>query len=445
MESKKCTQWRARGSPKKSETSISDRIPWKILFSCLTVLIVCNFLSLSHADGPPPGWRQVNEDGFVSGLAPTDNIHLFVFDEKLYAHNANGFFRMNNPITKSWTKLTPPSPPSGPGPAPDKLIVLGDYLYSQCSGELYWIQKGNDPDGPQWHKVTSTPVSPSPMTVFAGRIFGVRYTSWDTFQIWWTPHIGVNTAWWTLGADNSFGDPTNNTSLDIMIVYNGHIYAGVGTLGGTYGDPTYYGSGVEIWESSTGSDGTWSQVNVDGFNTLFPGCVYQGTPNEVCYFPIHQVIGSAAVYQAPGDSQEYLYIGTKSHYGAEIWRYDGTGVSGWANVTPPWAGPCLFGCGPGRNEDMHVYKKQLYLAEGFPTANLGKYDGISWSQVITGPEFAGLPHPLSPNIIRLCSLAALKGKLYLSAGPNVSGDQGDQVWGYPFITIAPLYMPLLLD
>ena len=35
---------------------------------------------------------------------------------------------------------------------------------------------------------------------------------------------------------------------------------------------------------------------------------------------------------------------------------------------------------------MVVYGDDLYLAEGFPSGNLGKYDGKTWSIVVKGHE-----------------------------------------------------------
>jgi hypothetical protein len=106
--------------------------------------------------------------------------------------------------------------------------------------------------------------------------------------------------------------------------------------------------------------------------------------------------------------QGYLYIGTKSHRGAEIWRYDEKGKAGWTNVTPAWAGPNKpYAGGPGRNEAMVIFKDRLYLAEGFPTANLAKFDGTNWSTVVNGP------HPFYPLNGGLLCLAVLKNHIYV--------------------------------
>ena len=338
---------------------------------------------------------------------------------------------MDNAELKNWAKLTPPVPPSGPGQSPSIYIPFNNYLYVWNKNQLWWIEKGKDPNGPNWKRVKSlglpTGQSPIPMVIFGNNIYGVHYTSSNGFEIWRTSNTGLETANWDCVVKNSFGDPQNNQSVDVMTVFNGHIYVGIGTLNkfGSFGNPSYYGTGVEIWESSAGDLGSWSQVNVDGFGTKFSGCF-----GQVCNFPIHQVIGSTAVYKPPGQAQEYLYIGTLSHFGAEIWQYDGNGKNGWKNITPPWAGPCQIGCGPGRNLSMSTFQNSLYLAEGFPTANLAKYDGNTWSVIVEGPN------PFDPDNGQLPSLAVFKNRLYVSAGWP-SSKPGDQVWGFPFKTPKP--------
>jgi hypothetical protein len=380
----------------------------------------------------PTNWYRVNYNGFISGYGPSNGVYLFVFEKNMYAYNDDGVFLLKDPIVKDWAQLNLPDPPSGPGDTPDLFMAFGDYLYAYNNAKLWWIQKGKDLASSNWNAVTSIGLpsgeSPYPKVMFNNHIYGIYWnTSSNTFEIWRTGNIGTTTATWQRVVMNSFGDTTNNQWVDIMIEYNNRIYAGVNTLKGTFGDARDYGTGVEIWESTTGNAGSWSQVNVDGFGVIFQGCINPGTQFEVCDFPIHQVLGSAAVYKPPGATQEYLYIGTKTHYGAEIWRYDGTGTSGWQNVTPSWAGPG-WGSSAGRNEAMVVFQGNLYLAEGFPTANLARYNGTSWTIVAAGPN------PFESDNIRLESLAVHNNRLYVTARANTMGIRGDQVWGYPFIS-----------
>jgi hypothetical protein len=392
----------------------------------------------TDASPAPPYWLQVNEDGF--GYDATDwGTELFTFGEHLYAVNEDGLFRMEDPISKDWSQLVPPSPPAGPGPVAS-FKPFGNYLYAAKDHQLWWVQKGADLTA-TWNQVTSVGLpggaGPVPLTMFQGQLYGLyRPGPSQPFEIWRSGDIGQAAMNWQQVVTNSFGDPANNQSVDFMGVFNDHVYAGTDTLGGIFGDPSTYGTGVEIWESPTGNPGTWTQVNIDGFGTTFPGCI-----GATCNFAIHQMIGSWAVYEGPNQTQEYLYVGTKSHFGAEMWRYDGSGLGGWTNVTPPGAGPCPVGCGPGRNEDMAVFQGSLYLAEGFPTAYLMKYDGVNWSIVEPGPN------PLDPDNGGLLSLAVHNDRLYVSTlhEPYAGVTQGDQVWGFPFVIADSMVVEIRVD
>jgi hypothetical protein len=270
--------------------------------------------------------------------------------------------------------------------------------------------------------------SPLPMTVFKCRLYGVYHTSSGTFEIWRSADIGKTVMNWVRVVQNSFGDPTNNKDVDIMAVFNNHIYAGTMTRdpSGSFGDPSTYGDGVEIWESSSGDLGTWTQVNDDGFGTE--------TTVSGNTFRTNQDIGSWAVYKPCNQQQKYLYIGTLAHFGAQVWRYDGTGKTGWTNVSPPWApGPGVIQIGTPtfRFTDMIVFQGCLYVTEGFPSAQLDKYDGTNWS-IEVGDDDPQVP-PFASQNSGLVSLAVLKNKLYVGALCWTSDPQGDQVWGYPFV------------
>ena len=73
---------------------------------------------------------------------------------------------------------------------------------------------------------------------------------------------------------------------------------------------------------------------------------------------------------------------------------------------------------------MVVYGDDLYLAEGFPSGNLGKYDGKTWSIVVKGHE------PFGTQNQGLFSLAVLRDRLYVNTHPKLN--KGTQVWAYPF-------------
>lgn len=373
----------------------------------------------------PTNWVQVNEGGF--GYPPSSSAQggtgLFTFGGHLYAYNEHGLFRMDNLVCRVWEKVFTPA---------DSFRPLGDYLYCMGLKDLWWIKQGEEFSNVNWKQVTSQGLpggaNPWPMTVFKNELYGTYHhydstTGTKTFEIWRSKDIGKTMINWQPVVTNSFDDPQNNKDVDFMGVFNGKIYAGTTTLEGSFGSPQP-AAGVEIWESPTGGPGTWSQINIDGFGT------------EITLMPQNQkirtnhVIGSWTVYKGPNQLQEYLYVGTKSHWGAEVWQYDGKGKSGWKNVTSPWAGPSPtpIGSSPGRNESMTIFQDNLYLAEGYPTGNLAKYDGTNWSVVVSGPN------PFDPQNGGLSSLAVFENHLYTHTlhEPYSGATKGDQVWGYPF-------------
>lgn len=367
-------------------------------------------------------WVQVNKDGF--GYPPDASANaagrLVSSGKYLYAHNEHGVFRMDSLVCKTWEKVF----------APDECFtLLGNLFYSFGSKGLWWIDQGEELTPANWKQVTSKGlpggVSPDPLTTFKGRLYAIhRYqTTAGTplFEIWRSADIGKTVMNWEQLVTQSFGDHQNNHDVDFMGEFNSRIYAGTNTLEGNFGNPQP-AAGVEIWESPTGDAGTWTQVNTDGFGT------------EITLMPQNQkirtnhVIGSWAVYKALNQTQEYLYIGTMSHWGAEVWRYDGKGKAGWKNVTPQWAGPNPLLAYPGRNNSMAVFQDSLYLAEGYPTGNLAKYDGTNWSIVVTGPN------PFDPQNGGLSSSAVFENHLYVHTihQPYSGATKGDQVWGHPF-------------
>lgn len=401
---------------------------------CLVSILFLMWLSMGQGlSATPSGWYQVNKDGFGS-LGPTSQgtTELFVFDGSLFAHSSGELFRMiivpllGGQSCVEWNYIT-----SASGP----VASLGGYLYGQdSSGALWWTQQGVSTGSINWNQVTSTGlpagVSPMPVAVFNGQVYGV-YDAGQSFEIWRSPDIGKTVMNWKKVVANSFGDPQNNQDIDFMGVFNGKIYAGTHTLKGMFGNPqSYISGGVEIWESATGNLGSWMQINIDGFGTETM------VPSLGKKIRTNQAIGSWAVYQG------YLYIGTKNHFGAEIWRYDGKGKSGWTNVTPPWGGLGLVIGNANwkalRFESMTVFQSSLYVAEGFPSGRLAKYDGTNWSVVVVGPS------PFSSENRGLGSLAVLDTRLYVSTSKHGSAKWGDQVWGYPFTQHPGSCVPLSL-
>ena len=403
------------------------------------ILLAIFFVAVSLGSAAPANWVQMNNDGFF-GYAPTDtSTELFVFGSELYARDDHGLYNMKLDPCLKWLQLSVPVQPGSWSFHP-----LGSVLYlSGGSNQLWMIGEGEAFTGSNWKTVVpSGPASGSaviPMALFKGQIYAAFYPpAKSTFEIWRSPDLAKTTMTWTKAASDRFGD-SQNDELGFIAVYNGRLVAATTmTRTSLFGDPGGFGTGIEVWESGTGDPGSWVQVNEDGFGTE---TATVGPTGSSAPFRTNQDVGGWAVYKG------YLYVGTKSHYGAEVWRYDGTGLKGWTSVTPPWAGVSELMSSPGRIMAMAVFDGHLYLAEGFSTGNLAKYDGSTWTTVVSGPN------PFDPSNGGIGSLAVLDGKIYAATihAPYSGGSvRGDQVWGYsyaskPPICITPRLPDLLYD
>ena len=399
-----------------------DRLRW-----FWVALVVIYLLLGLDASAAPEHWFQVNDDGFF-GHTPSQSANvpgsrIFTFGSNLYGYDNHGLYRMQlNPCLK-WEKLVTPS-------LNDYWILspIGDQLYLSERDQLWFIRAGEDFSDSNWIRVTS--IGPPsgvwlvPMTLFNNQIYAAVYSPGiypgisdeGTFSIWRSQDIDKPNMQWSQVVSNSFSDPQNH-ALAFMPTFNNKIMA-VTTVTRTsfFGDPSGYGDGIEIWESASGDPDSWAQVNEDGFGTETT------LTNPPQTFRTNQDAGCWAEYK------DYLYIGTLSHWGAEVWRYDGTGLNGWTKVTP---GPCEnIGCDePGRCTAMIEYDNNLYLSEGFPLGSLEKYDGTSWTEILNAKDFDVTDSGFT-------SLAKLDNKLYLATlhDPRYNPARGDQVWGYPFIS-----------
>lgn len=389
-------------------------------------MVTIFFVAISPGSAAPANWVQMNNDGFF-GYAPTDtSTELFVFGSELYAYDDHGLYKMKLDPCLEWLQLSVPVSPGGWSFHP-----LGSVLYlSGGPNQLWMIGEGEAFTGSSWKTVASNGLASGsavvPMALFKGQIYAAVYPpTKSTFEIWRSPDIGKTTMTWTKAVSDGFGDPQNH-GLGFVAVYNSRLIAATTmTRTSLFGDPGGFGTGIEIWESVTGDPGSWVQVNEDGFGTE---TAMVGPTGSSLPFRTNQDVGGWAVYKG------YLYVGTKSHYGAEVWRYDGTGLNGWTDVTPSWAGVSQLMSSPGRIMAMAVFDGHLYLAEGFSTGNLAKYDGTTWTTVVSGPN------PFDPSNGGIGSIAVLDGKIYVATihAPYSGGSvRGDQVWGYPYASYPP--------
>jgi hypothetical protein len=414
-----------------------------ILLGC--ILLCCGVINVS-AD-PPANWYR-SDEGLTLTSSSSTIPEIFCFDGRVYVNSDSGLFVQlyNNPCF-GWKQVT--TAPAGAG----SFKPVGDYLYASGTS-LWWIGHGDSNTNPTWNLVTSTgtPAGATilPKTIFNGQLYAAVVSTAGSFDIYRTPDIGSTSMTWTKVVSDGFGDPLNH-DLGCLIVYNSKIIAvttNTRTLySAWFGDYNYYGSGIEVWESATGNSGSWTQINTDGFGT--EGSVPLGGGSYLTV-RTNQDFGSAAVYNG------YLYVGTLAHtwHRGEVWRYSGTGLSGWTDVTPDGMCSGMIGCGgPSRAAAMTVYDGLLYLGEGVATGNLEAYNGTSWSVVVPGElDLAYVGHPFTAENLGIYSLAVLPSLPTLPGNPS-TGDKlfaltkttgGCQIWSYPFSSPPPTCTALKL-
>jgi hypothetical protein len=166
----------------------------------------------------------------------------------------------------------------------------------------------------------------------------------------WRTKSGVSIARsqsdWEQVVDDAFGDVDNNDHIDSLEPFGGYLYASTAQKNSDR-------DGTEVWRSSTGNAGDWTQVNSDGFGTSYNEnfkdmsvLTVDGTP-WLCGGTMNWNMGvqvwcttdGTSWVQKNGDGfgdaenikiwsadvfNSYLYLGTE-HYGAGgVWRTDGT-------------------------------------------------------------------------------------------------------------------------
>jgi hypothetical protein len=389
----------------------------------------------------PANWIR-SDEGLTLTSSQSDNPHLFSFDRWVYVRSPLDkvlYVQLYNSPCFGWQQVTVPA-------GSEFFKPVGDYLYA-IGSDLWWVGLGGDATLPTWTKVSSTGLPAGstirPQAVFQGQLYAEVVTAPGTFDIYRTPDIGKPSMAWTQVVSAGFGHPFNHHLGGLIEYKNGNKNTLIAITDNTrtdpsksFGDPRYYGPGIQVWESSTGDLGSWTQVNEDGFGTTATA-KYMNDQNQEVQITVwsNQDFGSAAVYN------DYLYVGTKAHWHrGEVWRYNGTG---WTDVTPDGMCAGMIGCGgPSRATDMVEYNGLLYLAEGIATGNLETYDGTTWT-IVVGSEINPDPwgHPFDVASRGIYSLAVLRS---LPTPPWGSGETGDklfalttteggaEIWSYPF-------------
>jgi hypothetical protein len=281
--------------------------------------------------------------------------------------------------------------------------------------EVWWKDEFSE-----WYQVSTNVAGIIPLAIFNGQIYG-KVERTNTFDIYRSADIeNTESMTWTKVVSAGFGDPQNH-ALGYLGVFKGKLIAITDmTYNGVFGDTGGYLNGIEVWQSSTGNLGNWQQINEDGFGTTIQ--------------TISGLVRTNIAFGAAEEFDGYLYVGTKSHLGAEVWRYDGSGITGWVDVTPSELGVCELVCGPGvggpsRVEDMTVFEDKLYFALGFPKPGLIRLDGSTgtWER-----DFFDKADQQFSTVLKLAGQSSRTGdKLFLTMIHGDGPEDYAETWAWP--------------
>ena len=251
----------------------------------LTVIILIALLLFAgltpgaYADAGIPGWRQSNASGFGN----SDNTAVSTLD------------------------------------------AFGSYLYAGTWNDKEGAQIWRTADGRTWSQFTPSwpagDIEVSDAQPFGSHLYAGLGNEVNGGEIWRT-----DGAAWERVVTGGLGDK-NNYNFAALAVFAGNLYAATGNII----------TGVEMWRTSTGSSGSWTKVNTDGFGG-----------------------GGSWTNVSTDDFGGYLYVGISRKVGAsgsraELWRsQNGT----------TWTKVFNDGLGQAGNTDvaaMAEFRGQFYI------------------------------------------------------------------------------------
>jgi hypothetical protein len=308
----------------------------------------CNYRVEMYARGVP-GWAQSNLNGFGE---PSNELvtALGEFGGDLYAgtYNPGGtgaqIWRLEG---GAWTETVPDGFGNSANAAIDDLIEFGGKLYAGT-----WADETN-----------------------GGEV--------------WRSDYGSS---WSQVVSKGFGDPTNGEVFRLAS-FGGQLYASTCSYSPSHG--------VEIWRSSTGDAGSWSQVVNNGFDSD----------------PSNEVTPGLEAFNG------YLYAGTlRTSGGGQVWRSaDGTS---WLQVNTDGFGDP----DNGMIAALAPFGGKLYAASGNDATGgqiwrCSTCDGTDWTKVV-GDGF-GSP----ATNVEVESLQVSGNRLYaVTQVPAWRATTGMEVW-----------------
>lgn len=343
------------------------------------------------ADDAVADWTQVNTDGFGD---PTNKgiMSLAGFGNSLYAGTWNSdtgaqLWRMGS----AWSAVTTDGFGNSYNMGIDHLIEFKGNLYAgtwadQVNGGEVWRSS----NGTDWSRVASGGFGdPTNAEVFRFAVFNnqlyaatLSYTGTHGAEIWRTS--SGDSGSWSQAVVNGFGDADNSDILSLE-EFDGYLYAG------TWKTAT----GGEVWRSNDGT--IWTQVNVEGFGSSDNWAVIS--------------------FAAFGG---YLYAGTyNDSTGGQVWRCGACNGSDWNEVVGN-------GFGDAKNMvfALITFDNALYVVTGDRTLNTEMEvwrtrDGTTWEQV--NPDGFGDSNNCAPYWDN--SVAVFNDSLYVGTLNSASGGE----------------------
>jgi sugar lactone lactonase YvrE len=306
-------------------------------------------------------WSQLTGDGFGNPYNVGIN-HFFKFNDKVYvstwANETEGgeLWRINNPT--EWTR------------------VVENGFGDPTNGDIFHLSEFND------------------------QLYATTYSYTDTHgaEMWRSPSGDRGT--WSPVVSNGFNGDVNNVSIINTAEFDGYIYAS--TLNNV--------TGGEIWRSSTGSSGSWTQVDEDGLG--------EGVSNNKIVLTAFKGL---------------LFAGTRNDSGAQIWQ--SSNGTEWTKVNDS-------GFGNSNNiaiDNLFVYNQRLIavtinLEEGMEVWS--STDGLSWD-LIADKGFGD-----NSNRRGYWNHSAAIFNNHIILGTNNSANAGE-IWQYDGLDYK-VYLPVLL-
>jgi hypothetical protein len=282
------------------------------------------------------------------------------------------------------------------------LDSFNGYLYAGTdntnTGSQIWSQN----NGTNWNKVAPDGFGKlanraiDDLVEFKGNLYAATWSNTTNGgEIWRSSNPGLLT--WTDVITSGFGN-TNNTDVVKLTVFSNTLYAA------TWSSVTTHGT--EVWRSSSGNKGSWTNVVPNGWGD-----------------PINEGVNASAIYSGS------LYMGTENYdseldttNGAQIWRT--TDGENWDPVTVNgFNDPMNVGVSalePFGNYLYAVAYSYNYSVEGNQIWRCHKCDGTDWYQIMDNGWGVSARQGST-------ALKSLGNWLYLAI-PNYDSDGGIEVW-----------------